>query len=77
MPSIKTRLQEYFGEADEDLLSMIEQHIRGHRSAKQIIEELEPVMSEDAQDFVGKFWRLVVFEAAAGARKIDSMQYLP
>ncbi|KAJ2881753.1 hypothetical protein H4R27_003880 [Coemansia aciculifera] len=62
-PTAQRLLQEYIGEdADQevaDLAEFVIGHIRDRKSPQSLVEELEMVLVEEAQAFVGQLWSIL------------------
>ncbi|KIY65020.1 hypothetical protein CYLTODRAFT_424707 [Cylindrobasidium torrendii FP15055 ss-10] len=65
-PLVKRLMVKYLGEMDEDdLIMFVVEHLKDHKGPLKLIEGLEPVLEEDAIDFVVALWRQIVFESMA------------
>ncbi|GAA5886101.1 hypothetical protein JCM5296_007089 [Sporobolomyces johnsonii] len=53
---------EYLGGEEAELLNAVTEHLRAHKPAQELVEELEPVLDEEANDLVVKVWRVLVLE---------------
>lgn len=42
-PLVKRQITKYLGELDDDLLMFVLEHLKDHKSPKQLVEGLEPV----------------------------------
>lgn len=66
-PWITKKIEEYLGASDDDLVSFIVRHIKGQISPAALVEELHAAFDKDAEVFVTKLWRLIIFESQARA----------
>ncbi|EIW81557.1 hypothetical protein CONPUDRAFT_73253 [Coniophora puteana RWD-64-598 SS2] len=65
-PLIKRQMVKYLGELeDDDLIMFVLEHLKDHKGPQKLIEGLEPVLEEEAQEFVVSIWRQVIFESMA------------
>ncbi len=62
-PWVKKKIIEYLGEEEETLIAFILRQLKNHAAAQTIVDELQPVLEEDADVFVVSMWRKLVFEA--------------
>lgn len=60
-PWISRKVAEYLGEAEDSLNAFIVSKLMAHSSAEEIRSELEVVLEEDAEGFVAKLWRMLVY----------------
>lgn len=60
---IDARIQEYLGEEEADLTNFAVGLLAHHIAPKDIIEEMSMVLVEDAEGFVVKMWRRLIFES--------------
>ncbi|KAK4700504.1 RNA-binding protein 25, partial [Phenoliferia sp. Uapishka_3] len=63
-PMATDTIVEYLGAEEEELLNAVVDHVRAHKGAAALVEELEPVLDEEATEFVRKIWRSLVYELA-------------
>ncbi|KPV76422.1 uncharacterized protein RHOBADRAFT_52433 [Rhodotorula graminis WP1] len=52
----------YLGAEEPELLNVVREYLRDHKAAQELLDELEPVLDEDATDFVVKVWRRLALE---------------
>ncbi|KIN96504.1 hypothetical protein M404DRAFT_162883, partial [Pisolithus tinctorius Marx 270] len=65
-PIIKHRMVKYLGELeDDDLIMFVVEHLKDHKGPQKLVEGLEPVLEEEAQEFAINIWRQVIFESMA------------
>ncbi|PTB77073.1 hypothetical protein M440DRAFT_19335 [Trichoderma longibrachiatum ATCC 18648] len=46
---------------EEMLVEAVEEHLRKHGSAGELVEELEGALDDEAEDLVKKLWRMLIF----------------
>ncbi|KAG8970033.1 hypothetical protein FRC03_011832 [Tulasnella sp. 419] len=69
----KRKMKDYLGEMeDDDLVMFVVEHLKDHKGPQKLVEGLEPVLVEEAEEFVVLLWRQVVFESAAYAEGLDT-----
>ncbi|GAA6014482.1 hypothetical protein JCM8202_001551 [Rhodotorula sphaerocarpa] len=61
----------YLGAEEPELLSVVTEYLRAHKTPQALVEELEPVLDEDAQDFVVKVWRVLAVETEFAHAGVD------
>ena len=61
-PWLCKKMVEYLGDAEDVLIDFIIKKLAEHASPKDVLEELEQVLDDDAEIFVVKMWRFLVFE---------------
>ncbi|KAI0763542.1 hypothetical protein BD413DRAFT_616199 [Trametes elegans] len=65
-PLVKREMTKYLGELeDDDLIMFVLEHIKDHKGPHKLIEGLEPVLEEEASEFVISIWRQIIFESMA------------
>lgn len=60
-PFVEKKIVEYLGVQEEMLVEAVEEHLRKHGSAADLVEELEGPLDDEAEDLVKKLWRMVIF----------------
>jgi len=68
---IDARIQEYLGEKEADLTNFAVGLLSHRIPPKDIISEMEMVLVEDAEGFVVKMWRRIIFESLKVKYKIS------
>ncbi|KAL5117127.1 hypothetical protein ACEQ8H_004952 [Pleosporales sp. CAS-2024a] len=61
---------ELTGLQDEDLVEAVVGHLRNRGSPQALMEDMEPVLDEDAESFVKKLWRMVIYYSETERRGI-------
>ncbi|KWU44249.1 hypothetical protein RHOSPDRAFT_34264 [Rhodotorula sp. JG-1b] len=61
----------YLGAEEPELVNAITEYLRAHKTPQELLEELEPVLDEDAQDLVVKVWRVLAIETEYAAAGVD------
>ncbi|KAH7884996.1 hypothetical protein F5I97DRAFT_2030040 [Phlebopus sp. FC_14] len=65
-PLVKRQMVKYLGELeDDDLIMFVVEHLKDHKGPQKLVEGLEPVLEEEAQEFTISIWRQVIFESMA------------
>ncbi|TFK48798.1 hypothetical protein OE88DRAFT_1634215 [Heliocybe sulcata] len=65
-PLVKRQMVKYLGELeDDDLVMFCLEHLKDHKGPKGLVEGLEPVLEEEANELVVSIWRQVIFESMA------------
>ncbi|KAK2707802.1 RNA-binding protein 25-like isoform X2 [Artemia franciscana] len=64
-PWINKKIVEYIGEPEPVLVEFICTKIMGHSSAQSILDDVQMVLDEEAEVFVVKMWRLLIYEMEA------------
>jgi len=72
LPFTTKKVIEALGTEDEDLVSAVMDKLKEHASAQDMVEELEPILEDEAVDFVIKIWRFVLFEILANMHRIKT-----
>ncbi|EMC93203.1 hypothetical protein BAUCODRAFT_36871 [Baudoinia panamericana UAMH 10762] len=68
-PLVVKRVVDYLGVQEDMLVDVVVSGLDGKRGAREIVEEVEPVMGrEEAEGLVRKVWRVAVFWGEAGGR---------
>lgn len=64
-PWINKKICEYIGEEEPSLVSFICEKITGKATPEKILQDLSIVLDEEADVFMVKLWRLIVYESEA------------
>ncbi|KAI0629778.1 hypothetical protein C8Q77DRAFT_1064858 [Trametes polyzona] len=65
-PLVKREMTKYLGELeDDDLIMFVLEHLKDHKGPQKLVEGLEPVLEEEAAEFVISIWRQIIFESMA------------
>ncbi|KIK73806.1 hypothetical protein PAXRUDRAFT_573854 [Paxillus rubicundulus Ve08.2h10] len=65
-PLVKRLMMKYLGELeDDDLIMFVLEHLKDHKGPLKLVESLEQVLEEEAQEFSLSIWRQVIFESMA------------
>lgn len=71
-PFVTKKIMEYLGEEEKTLIDFIMSKISGHIAPEEILQQLALVLDDEAEMFVVKMWRMLVYEmytaSAAGAK---------
>ena len=67
-PFLKTKIAEFIGEEDAVLFQFVLDKIRSHSSAQSILDELLPVLDDEAEPFVMRLWHMVIYETEERAQ---------
>ncbi len=60
-PWITKKIVELLGEAEDTLIKFIVSKLLSHSTPEHLLDELKLVLDEDAEVFVYKLWRMLVF----------------
>lgn len=61
-PWIVKKVMEFLGEEEESLVDFIVTKVKEHASGPEMLEHLMPVLDDEAEMFVLKMWRMLIFE---------------
>ncbi|KAK7250550.1 hypothetical protein RIF29_33056 [Crotalaria pallida] len=61
-PWISKKIQEFLGEEENTLIDYIVSSTQEHVKASEMLERLQPILDEEAEMFVLKMWRMLIFE---------------
>lgn len=67
-PWISKKIQEFLGEEETTLIDYIVSSTQEHVKASQMLERLQIILDEEAEMFVLKMWRMLIFEI----KKVES-----
>ncbi|GAA6003195.1 Snu71p [Rhodotorula paludigena] len=70
-PYANKLIVEYLGDEEAELLNVVTEYLRDHKTPQDLVDELEAVLDEDATDFVVKVWRRLVLETEFAQAGID------
>lgn len=61
-PWISKKIMEFLGEEEATLVDFIVSNTQQHVQASQMLELLQSILDEEAEMFVLKMWRMLIFE---------------
>ncbi|KAL7007880.1 hypothetical protein EMMF5_002527 [Cystobasidiomycetes sp. EMM_F5] len=61
-PFVAKKCVEYLGSEEEELISAVIDNMNAHKGPADLAEEVEPVLAEEAEEFVIKVYRHLIFE---------------
>jgi len=64
-PWINKKIIEYIGEPEPTLVDFICSKVMGRSAPQSILDDVQMVLDEEAEVFVVKMWRLLVYEIEA------------
>ncbi|KAL7268134.1 hypothetical protein RUND412_009254 [Rhizina undulata] len=70
-PFIEKKIVEYLGVQDQELVTFVLEHIRKRGEPEGLLGELEMTLDEDAEPFVRKVWRMVIFYSESEKRGLN------
>ncbi|CAH7688235.1 hypothetical protein BY996DRAFT_6429379 [Phakopsora pachyrhizi] len=76
-PFANKKIVEYLGLEEEELVNAILDHVKAKKGPNGLVEELEPVLAEEAEEFTLKFWRMLIFEIKAAEAGVSSAPAAP
>ncbi|KAK4051818.1 hypothetical protein OIV83_002523 [Microbotryomycetes sp. JL201] len=59
-PFVRNLIVESLGFEEDELLSAVSAHLKAHKPPAELVEELEPVLDEEAAEFVRKVWSKLI-----------------
>jgi len=66
-PWVEKKIVEYLGEKEHTLINFIVNNINQQVSPEKILEKLKLILDEEAEVFMVKMWRLLIFEMLTAA----------
>lgn len=70
-PFVAKKVVEYIGSEEKDLVEHTIQAVASRSGAQAVLNELQGALAEDAEIFVIKLWRMVVYETEARSQGIS------
>lgn len=61
-PWVSKKITEFLGEEEETLVDYIVSCTKDHVQASKMLELLQAILDEEAEMFVLKMWRMLIFE---------------
>ncbi|KAI4311071.1 hypothetical protein MLD38_036005 [Melastoma candidum] len=61
-PWISKKIMEFLGEEETSLVDFIVSSTQEHVKAAEMLETLESILDEEAEMFVLKMWRMLIYE---------------
>jgi len=61
-PWVDRKITDFMGEPEADLVAFVCQQVKEQTKPSKILQELEPVLDDEAKLFVMKLWRLIIYE---------------
>ncbi|GAA5884409.1 hypothetical protein JCM6882_005238 [Rhodosporidiobolus microsporus] len=71
LPFANQLIVKYLGSEEAELLNVVEEYLRDRKGPQELLDELEPVLDEDATDFVTKIWRQLAVETELRHAGVD------
>lgn len=68
-PWVTKKIMEYLGEEEKTLIDFIMGKIAAHTPPNEILQQLTLVLDEEAEIFVVKMWRMLVYEMYTASAK--------
>jgi RNA-binding protein 25 len=68
-PWVAKKIMEYLGEEEKTLIDFIMGKIAAHTPPAEILQQLTLVLDEEADIFVVKMWRMLVYEMYTASAK--------
>lgn len=69
---VQRKIREALGEVDEDLAQFVMEHIEARKGPEELVDELSPVLAEEAEGVVLGLWRQLILESQAAEHGISS-----
>ena len=66
---VSKKVAELLGEEEPSLVEFVVEKVGEHLSAKDMVGELEPVLDNEAEPFVIKLWRMLIYETLKANEK--------
>lgn len=66
---VSKKVAELLGEEEPSLVEFVVEKVGEHLSAKDMVSELEPVLDDEAEQFVIKLWRMLIYETLKANEK--------
>jgi len=66
---VSKKVAELLGEEEPSLVEFVVEKVGEHLSAKDMVSELEPVLDNEAEPFVIKLWRMLIYETLKANEK--------
>ncbi|KAJ3088634.1 hypothetical protein HK102_008302 [Quaeritorhiza haematococci] len=70
-PFVSKKVAEYLGEEEEDLVSFVLDLVRNHTGAQGMLDEMQQALDDEAEVFVMKLWRMVIYETESKSRGLS------
>ena len=64
-PWINKKISEYIGDDEPELMEFICSKLANKTTAQSLLEDVKMVLDDEAQVFVVKLWRLLIYEIEA------------
>merc|ERR1712166_923167 len=61
-PWITKKIAEFLGEEEESMIKFVSGMLEQHTAAAEVVEKLAVILEDDAEAFVIKMWRMLIFE---------------
>eukprot|EP00049_Salpingoeca_infusionum_P008858 m.146827 g.146827 ORF g.146827 m.146827 type:complete len:524 (-) comp14153_c0_seq1:1471-3042(-) len=73
MQWVEKKVQELIGDADPTLIEFVCEQVKSNAQPSQIVSELEMILDDDAESFVMRLWRLLIYECEARQVGVSSL----
>ncbi|KAI1330908.1 hypothetical protein F5Y16DRAFT_361559 [Xylariaceae sp. FL0255] len=71
-PFVEKKLVEYLGVQEQLLIEVVEEHLRKHGKASELVDELAEALDDEAEALVKKLWRMVIFFTESEKRGLSA-----
>ena len=61
-PWVTKKIGEFWGEPEPNLVDFIVNSTQKHVGGAELLTQLEPILDDEAEMFVLKMWRMLIFE---------------
>ena len=62
------QVAEMMGSEEGSMIEFVVEQLNGHMAPAKVLEELSPILDEEAESFVLKLYRMVIFETQKHAQ---------
>lgn len=73
VPFVEKKIVEFLGVQEQMIVDVVEDHVRKHGSAAELVTLLDEVLDEDAEVLVRKLWRMVIFFSESAKRGLSGL----
>lgn len=61
-PWITKKIAEFLGEEEASMIQFVASMLQQHTPAKDVVDKLSMILEDEAEAFVVKLWRMLIFE---------------
>ncbi|KAF2805540.1 uncharacterized protein BDZ99DRAFT_107062 [Mytilinidion resinicola] len=71
MPFVEKKIMDYLGVQEQEMIDFIGNHLKNRGKPEDLVSEFEALLDDDAEQFVMKLWRMLIFCSESAAKGLS------